>query len=187
MAVLVEALSVIVRRDAINTKLAGGWDAFLAIVPNNTLCFDEDLARVGFMSPADTEAFVKNIEHEGLKFLCNEQSVDIAVVDQMRGLTMPAQWLEFAHLSLGETGNRVAACWLFEGPRIAAGVHISSNGMTLVTPKGWVYERSLSANFTFVANEHIQERLKFLRREDGMDVYLDQTTEKELYLARPPI
>jgi hypothetical protein len=187
MAVLVEALSVIVRRDAINTRFVGGWDAFLAIVPNNTLCFDEDLVRVGFMTPADTEAFVKNVEREGLRFLCDERSVDIAVVDQMRGLTMPAQWLEFAYLSLGEAGNRVAACWLFEGPRIAAGIHIPSKGMALVTPKGWVYERSLSSNFTFVENENIQEKLKFLRREDGMDVYLDRTTEKELYLARPPI
>ncbi len=65
MAVLVEAISVIVRRDAVNLRFSGGWREFLAIVPNSTLCSDEDLARVGFMSPLDIEAFVAFLERGG--------------------------------------------------------------------------------------------------------------------------
>ena len=185
MAVLVEAISVIVRRDAITARFSGGWHQFLAIVPNSTLCSDEDLARVGFMSPPDIEAFVRCLEKDGLTFVRGGQAVDIAVVDQMRGPTMPAEWLEFARLSLGGTENKVAACWLFEGPRIAAGIHMPAKGMTLATPDGWTYDDSLSANFKFVENKEMQEKLKFLRHENGTDVYLDRSTGKEVYVGRP--
>jgi len=54
MAVLVEAISVIVRRDAINRSYDGGWAGFLSHVPNNTLCADHELARVGFSGDRDT-------------------------------------------------------------------------------------------------------------------------------------
>lgn len=152
MAVLVEAISVIVRRDAINKRFTGGWRGFLNTVPNNTLCADDDLARVGFMSPPDVEEFVRHLERAGLVFTSNGKALDIAVVDQMRGPTVPAEWLEFAHLALSGNGGQVAACWLFEGPRIAAGTHMSAKGGSLATPEGWTYEDSLSANFKFVEN-----------------------------------
>jgi hypothetical protein len=51
MAVLVEAISVVVRRDAIDRSYEGGWVAFVSSVPNATLCTDDQLARVGFMDP----------------------------------------------------------------------------------------------------------------------------------------
>ena len=185
MAVLVEAISVIVRRDAIDKRFQGGWREFENVVPNCTLCADDELVRVGFMSPPDVEAFVRHLEKGGLTFVKNGQAVDIAVVDQMRGPTMPADWLEFAHLSLGETGDKVAACWLFEGPRIASGIHMSAKGMTLATPDGWNYDNSLSANFKFVGNDEIGEKLKILRHENGTEVYLDLSTGKEVYVGRP--
>ena len=81
MAVLVEAISVVVRRDAIDSRLSGGWRNFLDIVPNNTLCLDEDIARVAFMTPPDVEAFISHLESGGLTFLRDGQSVDIAVVE----------------------------------------------------------------------------------------------------------
>jgi hypothetical protein len=40
MAVLVEAISVIIKRTAIDEKWPGGWEAFVRDVPNRTLCFD---------------------------------------------------------------------------------------------------------------------------------------------------
>ena len=185
MAVLVEAISVIVRRDAISARFSGGWRQFLAIVPNSTLCSDEDLARVGFMSPPDIEAFVRRLENGGLTFVRDGQAVDIAVVDQIRGPTMPAEWLEFVRLSLGGTENKIAACWLFEGPRMGWGIHMPTKEITIATPDGWYYEDSLSANFKFVKNEEMQEKLKFLRHENGTDVYLDRSTGKDVYVGRP--
>ena len=184
MAVLVEGISVIIRRKKIDEMFSGGWDAFIEDVPNQTLCADDELARVGFMSPPDAEAFIWQLEKGGLTFAREERAVDMAVVDQMRGPAISAEWLEFAHLTLDGTDNKVAACWLFEGPRIAAGVHVHSKNMTLATPEGWRYEDSLSANFKFVTDEEMNENLKFLRQEDGQDVYLDLSTGKEVYMGR---
>lgn len=187
MAVLVEAISVIVRRDAIDKRFHGGWRKFENGLPNRTLCADKELARVGFMSPLDVEAFVRYLENGGLTFMKNGQAVDFAVVDQIRGPMMPVEWLEFAHLSLSKTGGRVAACWLFEEPRIAVGIHMKNRDMTLATPDGWTYDDSLSANFKFVENDKMGEKLKFLRHENGTDVYLDQSTGKEVYIGRPKV
>lgn len=53
MAVLVEAISVIVRADAITSKLTNEFDGFKKLVANDTLCADNELARVGFIAPDD--------------------------------------------------------------------------------------------------------------------------------------
>ena len=149
MAVLVEAISVIVRRDAIRGKYPGGWQRFVATVPNGTLCYDDDLARVGFMSPPETESYIKRLTRQGLTFLSQGQAVDIAVADQQRGLNTPCDWLEFAHLSMG-TDGQVAGCWLFEGPRFGFGTHLPGKSFSLATPPAWDYENSLSKEFTFI-------------------------------------
>jgi len=49
MAVLAEGLSVIVLFDAIARLVDDEWAKFVALVPNQTLCCDNELARVGFM------------------------------------------------------------------------------------------------------------------------------------------
>jgi hypothetical protein len=85
MAVLVEGISVVVRRNAIDLAFDGGWKAFVSSVPNATLCIDDQLARVGFMDPKAVENYVKGLESRGLVFLQSEKCVDVAVVDQQRG------------------------------------------------------------------------------------------------------
>jgi len=187
MAVLIEAISVVIRADALVRNFPGGLEAFKRTVPNTTLCTDGELVRVGFMSPDDVGAFVERLEDAGLVFARDGKAVDIAVVDQQRGPTMPVDWLEFAHLTLGGSASKVAVCWLFEGPRIAAGIHMRSQHMDLATPAGWRYEDSLSANFKFVASEEMNDKLTFLRRANGLDVYLDRSTGKEVFAGRPQI
>jgi len=148
MAVLVEAISVIVRLDAIDRSFAGGRAAIDKLIPNGTYCSDGELMRVGFMSPAETGAFIRQLEAGGLRCTVDGQFGDIAVVDQQRGPTMPCDWLEFAHLGMG--GGKVGACWLFEGPRMGAGVHMKGESIRLATPAGWEFEGSLSQSFKFV-------------------------------------
>jgi hypothetical protein len=131
MAVLVEAISVVVRRDAIDRSFDGGWRAFVSCVPNATLCTDSQLARVGFMDPMAVGKFVEGVQAAGLVFLQSEKCTDIVVVDQQRGPTMPCEWLDFAHIPFGKSGGKVAACWLFEGPRLAAGVHFPGKSIDL--------------------------------------------------------
>ena len=182
MAVLVEAISVVARRDSIDRSYRGGWQAFLRAIPNSTLCFDEELARVGFMTPQDVEHFVEVLVAQGLTFLKDGKSEDIAVVDQQRGPTTPCEWLEFAQLPF-DTG-RVSACWLFEGPRVAAGIHLRGTRMQLATPPSWSYEGSLSQRFTFLPAEEQADRLRFVRTEGNVDVYLDLITGREVFIGQ---
>jgi hypothetical protein len=53
MAVLVEAISVLVRHDAILRRFKGGWSAFCSLIPNAAWCHDDALSRIGFMTPSD--------------------------------------------------------------------------------------------------------------------------------------
>lgn len=85
MAIFIEAISVIIRADALLDKYPGGWCAFERMVPNRTLCADNELVRVGFMTPQDVESFIKSLERVGLEFLRSGKAIDIAVVDQITG------------------------------------------------------------------------------------------------------
>lgn len=181
MAVLVEAISVVVRRDAIDRSFAGGWGGFVSCVPNATLCTDGQLARVGFMDPQAVGKFVEGLRAGGLVFLRSGRCIDIVVIDQQRGPTMPCEWIEFAQIPFGKSGGMVAASWLFEGPRLAAGIHLPGKSIELATPSGWTFEGSMSHRFSFVPNEDVGERLKYLRTEGGLDVFLDTSTGKEVF------
>src|SRR5215218_3294177 len=96
MAVLVEGISVILRRDAIARRYRGGWPAFVADKSNSTLCADSEIARVGFMHPDDVRAFLGQMEILGFVFLDQTgTAVDMVVVDQREGPTTPCTWIEF--------------------------------------------------------------------------------------------
>src|SRR5260370_15575905 len=105
MAVLVEAISIIVRCDSIGLKFPGGWNAFVESTSNATLCADRDIARIGFMDPKDVEDCIERLERSGLTFLDGGKAIDIAVVDQQRGPTTACGWLEFGKLPFGEDGG----------------------------------------------------------------------------------
>ena len=173
MPVLVEALSVICRLDSIHKKLRGGWGAFEAMVPNKTLCADNEIARVGFMSPPDVEAFIGRLIEGGLEWFRDGKCIDIATADQVQGVLNACPWLEFGRVAIDGTGEqRVGAC------RMAGG-----RSSSLFFPEGWQYERSLSQSGQFVPNGRVESAMRFLRREGSLDVYLDRATGKEVYLA----
>ena len=174
MAVLVEAISVIVRRPAIAERFKGGWPAFQRAIPNATGCHDDDLARVGFMTPADVEAFVSELEAGGLIFRRDGQAVDIAVVDQLRGPSVPAPWLHVGRIKQGDK-HLVAAALSGQRPT------------QIAVPQGWQLEGSLSDRPGFAAEGTEGDRLKFLRHEGGNDVYLDLISGKEVFVGRPAV
>lgn len=145
MAVLAEAISVIVRRDSIERRLPGGWSAFVRSVPNATLCDDGIIARVGFMDPRDVGRYIDWLERKGLVFVRDGKTIDLAVVDQFTGPTAPCEWLEFGRFPFGvaraparglyvdsrtadgvetehtqqadEDDGEIALCWFFDEPR----------------------------------------------------------------------
>jgi hypothetical protein len=150
MAVLIEAISVVVRADALIRNFPSGWDGFKSHVPNQTLCADNEIVRVGFMSPQDVESFIKLLTRSGLTYLQDGQAVNVAVADQLHGLAAPCSWLEFGHVNLG--GNpkqRVAACRL-----------TGSRYLQVVTPPDWKFEGSLSHTYGFVPSAHVDKSLK---------------------------
>lgn len=173
MTVLVEAISVITRIDSLLKALPGGWDGFKRIVPNSTLCADEEISRVGFMTPSDVESFIKKLTGFGLEFLRDGAAIDIAVADQIHGLTSACSWLEFGRVSTGDTGARVAACRL-----------TGSKSKTLVTPLDWKFADSLSSTYAFVPNQHAKKGMQYLRHENGFDVYHNPLTGKEGFVGR---
>jgi hypothetical protein len=173
MAVLVEAISVITRIDTILKAVPGGWDGLKRIVPNSTLCADTEIARVGFMSPVDVESYIKKLTGLGLEFLRDGAAIDIAVADQIHGLTSACTWLEFGRVPSGDKGDRVAACRL-----------LGSTIRELITPLDWQFANSLSSTYAFVPNEHMKKGARYLGHENGLDVYHNPLTGKEAFVGR---
>lgn len=170
MAVLCEGISVIIRADRALDRF-NSFEAFQRIVPNSTLSIDGELIRIGFMSPEDVKIFIDQLQSEGLSFLQDGHAIDIVVVDQLRGPTAPCDWLEFGNVSLGDGS-------------VSAARFKNTSVMQLFTPEGWVYEGSLSQTYGFVPSELLNKSLSFLRRENGLDVYFNSLTGKEVYIGR---
>jgi hypothetical protein len=184
VAVLVEAISVVIRRDAIAGKFHGGWDAFVKSVPNATLCVDEKLVRVGFMAQNDVRSYINDLERHGLKFENGGTAEDIVVVDQQSGPTLACDWVEFGQFPYGGDGGKVSACWFFDGPRTETGHQLTGPKLQIATPLGWTFEASMSKSFGFVPLGEEDKRLRFVRKEGPMEVYLDLVTGEEVYRGR---
>jgi hypothetical protein len=174
LAVLAEAISVVIRCDRLLPVFDNDWNAFKAIVPNQTLCLDNELVRVGFMSPVDVEGFVDILRGRGLTYLVDGVAKDLVVVDQLRGPHARCDWIEFGRIRLdGDPNKKVAACRL-EG----------SIQSVVIMPEGWTFEQSLSASFGFVPNEHVDKSLRFVRQEGGFDIYQNALTGREVFIGR---
>ncbi len=175
MAVLIEAISVVVLKSAVENEFFGGMDAFLQTLPNGEFCMDDNLARVGFMDTSDADTFIAVLEASGLKFGQDDGTPDGVIVIQNTGPLVTTEWLTFANIE--QDGMKLSVCW-----------HAEAEPGSMAVPRHWKYEKSLSASGPgFAHRAMIGERLKFLRREGNIEVYLDLQTNKELYTARPTI
>ena len=98
-------------------------------------------------------------------------------------------WLEFARMNFGEEG-KVSVCWFSDLPvgGFGSGIYIdgdiNSDKMNLATPAAWEYAGSLSQKTGYVPPEEIGKQLKYLRTENGIDVYLDLKSGREVYTGR---
>lgn len=171
MAVLIEAISVLVKAQAIIEKYPGGWEQFSQDVPNQTLCADGEIARVGFMSPGDVQKFVNYLESKGLVSQSNGHCRDIAVVDQQRGFTIPCEWAEFGQIFIDPAKTqKISAC------------RMKGSTQRIVSyPDGWDYESSLSKDYYFVQTENADQELEYIRNERGVLVYRHLPTGKIVY------
>lgn len=108
MSVLVEALTVVIRRERLTAIHPRAVDQFFENAPNKTARADNHLVAVGFMNPADVRLYVRTLEQEaGFRYLEDGECIDIAVVSQIGGLTAPCKWL-----AVGTDGRGVVHAWL---------------------------------------------------------------------------
>lgn len=178
MPVLVEAFSVITRKDRIEESYPGGMDGFLQDCPNRTACFDDDLVRVGFMDPDSVRKFVATLGNCGLVHRDEHgRAQDLVVVNQGQGPTTPCDWAEVFVVNLA--GATVEICRLAgtDNPRLAC-------------PGGWRPEKAKNS-LIYVPPDEMESRMEFLREENGLTVCRDRVTGKIMYspsakMARAP-
>jgi hypothetical protein len=170
MAVLIEAMSVVGRLHR-TLSLFGSWQRFVALVPNRTLCCDNEIWRVGFMHPEDAMHFIGTLIRYGFTWSEKKPS-DLALINQMEGFVNPCDWAEYGHINLAPD-RRVAACILF-----------GSQSKQFFSPEGWSYKGSLSEDSFHVPEEAAKSLGPLIRTENGYDVYRDPETGKEVFLGR---
>ena len=176
MAVLIEATSVVIRRSSIDKKFPGGWDAFVQEVPNQTMCTDGKLVRVGFMTPDDVGQYVNSLESNGLIYLKNDEACDLVVADMLKGFPVKCDWAKYSKVPFGGDNSKII--------RICQ--EVEDDDETIFFPDVWEFEGSISdkGSSAFIPNEEIEERLDFLKKaENGVNVYLDKKTGKEIFVS----
>ena len=158
MAVLVEAISIIIRAKNLLEQYPGGWKKFKEDVPNQTLCADVEIVRVGFMIPGNVEKFINTLEKNGLVYMKNELAEDIVVVDQEKSPMINCPWIEYGKIELdGNPKKQISACRLK-----------GSNSKEVVMPEDWKYDYSLSEKYTFISSEDIDRRMIRFKNEKNV-------------------
>ena len=125
-------------------------------------------------NPDDVKKFIEDLKDYGIIYLKNGKSHDLVVVDQIYGFASDCDWAEFGTIDWdGDPNKEISACRIKE-----------SRIDQVITPEGWEYENSLSKNYKFVRSSEKNEKVVFLRHEDGLDVYIDLETGKEVFIGR---
>jgi hypothetical protein len=124
MAILCEAISVVVPISAIEEYYPGGLDGYRQAIPNATFCTDGVLTRVGMMNPSDIGYWVKHLESQGMTFVSSTSGApnakDFVVIDQRMGPTCSCSWIGT------DVIDGVRRAWL-----------VGTEPGPLATPPGW--------------------------------------------------
>lgn len=134
------------------------------------------------MDGDDVGSFVEALSRRGLVVFRDEEARDVTIVDQLKGPFFPTPWLQLMKVRWGETDGFVLAAWLYDGRQSVKGVYIAEHPMTVVTPPTWRFEGSISEEHGYM-EETEANCLRFLRREDDVDVYLNPDG-KEVFVGR---
>lgn len=173
MAVLIEMQSIVVRRAAIDAKVAGGWNRFLQAVPNGSFCADEHLASVGLMASGDVVRFLAHLQALGLEAARDNVAMDAVVVDQFHGPALPAPWLQCAPRR-----------WTGSDVDVLTASLVGAAPSELGVPDGWSLERSSYAPGHRAGSSPDGADLKFLRHESGVDVFWHTALGQEVFVGR---
>ena len=130
MSVIVEAVSVVVKRNSIRTKFPGDWSPFRSIVFSQySMCADSSLASVSFLAAKDAYSYTKFLEEIGFVYL-----QDFAIADQTQGLKDSCDWCFITNFEIdNNAATAVTGCKL-EGCRETK----------LYVPPDWEFKGSIS-------------------------------------------
>lgn len=174
MAVLVEAISVVVKVSSILDNYRGGWEAFKKDCPNKTLVSDGELVRIGFTDPRHARLLVERFKMVGFTFAGDAKESDFCVVDQLSGATTACDWIDVGTVPVdGDDAHLVTAARL-KGGRSKA----------MMKPEGWKFEGSISQKPNFVKAVDVLQRLKLLRMEGDAGVFWDPVEGKEVSIPK---
>ena len=141
MPVLIEANSVIVLREAIATRMHGGWENFVRLAPASTLCTDGELVRVGFDTQEAMVEFLRALRDRGLRYGVGPADDDVATFQLGFGPQgpehkhSPCARIVYSYYAWTESGWQVIGAVLQDG---------QAPPQEVAVPPGWAYERSAS-------------------------------------------
>lgn len=116
MAILLEAINVVIKQQSILDKYPNGELGFLGDVTVFDAPWHSDLklSRVGFFDPNEMYPFLSRLEQRGLIF-----TEDFCIVDMVTGSTKPCTWFGFARQpffaygsKLGSSNEKFSIGWL---------------------------------------------------------------------------
>jgi hypothetical protein len=192
MAIIVEAISVIIKDSALEREFLNGDTEILDIVPKATYASDSQLHKASFLSAMDVVTFVKLLQKHGLKFIEDGEFVDIAVVDMIEGLTAKCPWLDFSRGKYFEgmsqfirSNEDFSIVWYNESPYY--GIPCDQNGrVNIDTPLNWTPDNARDG-FTFVPIDKMDSQLINVGKEDRIEKYWYAGSGDILYTGRPGI
>jgi len=105
MPVLIEGVSVLLKKGAIHERYVGGYGRFIFdIQDQGGLCVSDQLVRVGFDTHALAREYLQLLAIRGLKIMLlneeNPNNTDAILVDQVFGPSFRVYWLDFIHLDV---------------------------------------------------------------------------------------
>lgn len=162
MAVVVEALTLVVRRAALDASYPGGADAYLEDLTGRGrsarwACADEHLAAASYYTP-DIAHKIRSLMEYGFVYEDNGTCVDLTVIDELTGPVVPCDWISWKR----DPGVSSVA-WL-----------ASENPGELATPDGWTPAHLARSD---VRDE---DGMFKLAEEGGVETWLDTGTGEVL-------
>lgn len=173
MSVLIEALTVVVPRSALEAKFPGGTEAYIAAAaasesPARYAVADEQLTAVSYLAPEEATRLIDSLLELGLVESEDNVAGDIAFVDQHYGPSTECAWLEWKRHDDGYT-----YCWL-------AGAEPGE----LAVPESWSPAQSIALVRHDIRDE--PGRMMRLAEEDGLEIWLDFKTGRQIAAVPQP-
>lgn len=139
MALLLEAFSVYVKLESVDSKFLGGRQAFAETVKNDMFVYDYYIFSCGFLTYYDAMEYYNELLAYGLT------TDDIAIASQIEEILTDSPWLKYSKMGF-DTGKQMA--------NISICHHIDEGEVKrFSTPSVWVYEGSISENCTALKSD----------------------------------